>query len=228
MKKETRQCKLIEMLQAHHYLTAHELSDELNVSKRTILRDIQELENKGVRILAHTGKNGGYELQPNNQRIHLDLSEHEAQALYLILKERQSLSALPYQEELKAIQLKLSRQPSSTLKRRLKQQNDYIKIHPNTTPTLPKFFEDIFIYCQERKVMGIDYQLNNGQTTFANIVFIGIICENNHWQAVVFHIGGGFTSYIDIVSIEDISYSFHKSINTTDITLDNFTHYLKK
>lgn len=44
MNKETRQNKLIALIQQQQHMTAQELAQALNVSKRTILRDMHELE----------------------------------------------------------------------------------------------------------------------------------------------------------------------------------------
>ncbi|MBI5975830.1 helix-turn-helix transcriptional regulator [Staphylococcus canis] len=226
MRKETRQYKLIELLQDQQYMTAHALAQALNVSKRTILRDIQELEQQGVKILAHTGTHGGYELQDDHSQVQLNLTEQEAQVLSLILKEHQMYSSLPFQKETQSIVDQLLRQPSSTLKRRLKQQQELIRFETHHVKQLPDFFEDILIYAKERKVMGVDYRINDQESTFANVIFIGVVCENMEWKAVVFHIADGRTSFMDLLAIEDISYSFHKTIQTNDITLNNYSDYL--
>lgn len=76
--------------------------------------------------------------------------------------------------------------------------------------------------------MGIDYKSDaNGEQRFENVIFIGLIARRDGWQAIVYHIGGDYTQYVDISTIEDISYSFQKSIQTNDITLENYETYLK-
>lgn len=97
MNKETRQKKLLALIQQDKPMTALELAQALNVSKRTILRDMQELEGKGVQIVAHAGMYGGYQLQANQHYYQLNLTQTELQALYLILKESQAQSTLPYE-----------------------------------------------------------------------------------------------------------------------------------
>ena len=47
-------------------MTALELAKYCNVSKRTILRDIDDLENQGVKIYAHYGK----KWLPNAIKLH--------------------------------------------------------------------------------------------------------------------------------------------------------------
>ena len=54
LKKLDRQNQIISLIQQGH--TINELAQHLNVSVRTISRDIVDLENQGVQIYAHKGK----------------------------------------------------------------------------------------------------------------------------------------------------------------------------
>ena len=57
LKKLDRQNQIISLIQQGHTINASELAQHLNVSVRTISRDIVDLENQGVQIYAHKGKN---------------------------------------------------------------------------------------------------------------------------------------------------------------------------
>ncbi|SUK08293.1 DeoR family transcriptional regulator [Staphylococcus agnetis] len=228
MNKETRQSKIIQLIQKQNQISAVELARKLQVSKRTILRDIQELEAKGVQILAHAGKNGGYKIQSRPQNIKLDLTDDEVMALYLILNERIHQTSLPFKNEIHQLIQKLKRQPNTALRRQLKELDQYIIFEDDTHTTLPPLFKNILIYCHERKVMGLYFHPSVQQRQqFANVVFIGLLCKNAEWKAVIYHIGGDYTEIIDISSIDDIDYSFHKSIQTNDITIANYRDYLQ-
>ena len=50
------------LLQRRGRVTARELAEELEVSERTVLRDLDSLSGAGVPVLAHRGRNGGFEL----------------------------------------------------------------------------------------------------------------------------------------------------------------------
>lgn len=56
MNKAERQNLIITAIQQNKKMTALELAKYCNVSKRTILRDIDDLENQGVKIYAHYGE----------------------------------------------------------------------------------------------------------------------------------------------------------------------------
>lgn len=57
-----RLVSLLLMLERRGRMTATQLSQELEVSVRTVLRDIEELSGAGVPIYATRGSRGGYEL----------------------------------------------------------------------------------------------------------------------------------------------------------------------
>lgn len=46
------------------------------------------------------------------------------------------------------------------------------------------------------------------------------------WHAVVFEIGRGYTRELSIMDIQDISYSFEKTIQTQDISIENYRQFL--
>lgn len=58
------------------------------------------------------------------------------------------------------------------------------------------------------------------------VIFIGLICKNAVWHAVVFEIGRGYTRELSILDIQDISYSFEKTIQTQDISIENYRQFL--
>jgi len=73
--------------------------------------------------------------------------------------------------------------------------------------------------------MAMEYD-NHSRVITENVIFIGLLCEGGLWKAVVFEIGLGKTNEIPIVDIQDISYSFEKTIKTQDITINNYQQFL--
>ncbi|MEN2451263.1 HTH domain-containing protein, partial [Bacillus sp. JR_15] len=102
MNKLERQNRLIQEIQQSNKITASELAKRFKVSKRTILRDIDDLENQGVHIHASHGSQGGYKIQESQSKIALTLTDAQLSALFLTLNESQSYSTLPYAKEIQA------------------------------------------------------------------------------------------------------------------------------
>ena len=70
MNKGERQNLIITAIQQNKKMTALELAKYCNVSKRTILRDIDDLENQGVKIYAHYGKMVVTKYNKHNLKLH--------------------------------------------------------------------------------------------------------------------------------------------------------------
>jgi len=78
-----RLISILLLLQANRRLTAGELARRLEVSERTILRDMDALSGSGVPVVAERGAGGGWRLLGDYQTRLTGLSKAEIQALFL-------------------------------------------------------------------------------------------------------------------------------------------------
>ena len=102
-----RLLSLLMLLQTRGKLSARALAQELEVSERTIYRDIEALERAGVPLYSEQGRDGGYGLVDRYRTSLTGLSEGEVRALFM-LSIPAPLAELGVTRELRGALLKLA------------------------------------------------------------------------------------------------------------------------
>src|SRR5919199_2231532 len=82
----SRMLRLLSLLQTHRYWAGAELADRLEVSVRTLRRDVDRLRELGYPVEAQRGVDGGYQLAAGAALPPLVLDDDEAVALALGLQ----------------------------------------------------------------------------------------------------------------------------------------------
>jgi predicted DNA-binding transcriptional regulator YafY len=83
-----RLLSILLVLQGRQRVTARELAKRLEVSERTILRDMEALSGSGVPVVAERGNGGGWSLLEGYQTKLTGLNDAEIQSLFLARPER--------------------------------------------------------------------------------------------------------------------------------------------
>ena len=86
MNTSARMLRLLSLLQTHRYWPGEELCDRLEVSPRTLRRDIDRLRELGYAVDAVRGIAGGYQLRAGGSLPPLLLEDEEAVAIAVGLR----------------------------------------------------------------------------------------------------------------------------------------------
>jgi predicted DNA-binding transcriptional regulator YafY len=96
MTRADRLMDLTDLLRGRDTTTVDELAHELGVSRRTLLRDLAALRNRGVPITGEAGPGGGVRLEHNRGVVAVHLSVSEVVAMWLAARLAQEASDLPW------------------------------------------------------------------------------------------------------------------------------------
>src|ERR1041384_3470419 len=78
-----RLLSIVLLLQAHRHLTSRDLAARLEVSERTIHRDMEALSGAGIPIVAARGSGGGWSLLGEYRTTLTGLTEPQIQSLFV-------------------------------------------------------------------------------------------------------------------------------------------------
>jgi len=96
MHKSQRLIRLIMIVNAKKSFTLSELANDLNVSPRTIFRDLIDLSELGVPLYSIQGRGGGYKLLNESVLPPISFTEGEAIAIYFAAQSLKYFGSLPF------------------------------------------------------------------------------------------------------------------------------------
>ena len=196
-----RLLSIIMLLQAHEKMTADELSRELEVSTRTIYRDILALNIAGIPIYTDRGPGGGIALVESYRTTLTGMSEDETKALFM-LSIPQALEELGVGKTLRSALLKLSaalpvQQHESQIHT---QQRIYLDSTSWDEPAKPSAHLGIIHQAvwQDNQLRLIYHGSFDARLEFA-IEPLGLVAKMNDW-----HLVGKYKGYIRVFKVADI------------------------
>lgn len=181
-----RLLSIVLLLQVHRRLTARDLAERLEVSERTIYRDIDALSTAGVPVYTERGPHGGVCL-PEEYRARLPgLSEVEIQSLF-VGAPAQLMADLGLAQASERALLKLLAALPPVARRCAEDARQRIHVDPvgwlrsaDSVPYLSVLQDGVW---QERKVR-MTYRRSDGSTSERLVDPLGLVAKGSVWYLV--------------------------------------------
>ena len=153
-----RLLKLLSLLQTRRDWPGAELAGRLEVSPRTIRRDIERLRDLGYPVEASTGPFGGYRLHAGTAMPPLLLDDDEAVAIAVGLRTAAGASVTGIEETAIRALVKLEQVLPAHLRRRVNALQSVTSTLPATGPRVdPEALTAIASACRDRERLRFDY-----------------------------------------------------------------------
>jgi predicted DNA-binding transcriptional regulator YafY len=180
-----RLVSILMLLQSRGQITAQELAEALEVSVRTIYRDMEALSTAGIPVYTERGPSGGCRLVENYRTELTGLTQEEASAL-LVLMAPGPLDGLPVGQKLKSTLRKLyAALPSYPNNQGQSSARIYLDWTwwgqpQNQSPKVEDLYQAVI---QNRRVK-IAYYLWNGLHIEQSVEPLGLVTRGGMWHLV--------------------------------------------
>jgi len=192
MARADRLMDLADLLRGRETTTIDALADELGVHRRTVLRDLATLRERGMPISGDAGPGGGVRLDGDRGLAAVHLSLSEIVAMWLAARLSRGASALPWGEAATSGMAKLltslptekARALRSLCRRVIVGQPAGAAIRAGagtTAPELLALFEDAF---SNGLGLGFHYTDREGHTSSRRVEPHGLLVETPVWYVV--------------------------------------------
>ncbi len=218
-----RLLSMLILMQTRGRMTARALADELEVSERTVYRDVEALSQAGVPVYTERGPGGGCALLESYRTNLTGLNASEAQAFFM-LNVPGPLSQLGVGQDLKAALLKLSAALPAAHRQEEKRSRQRIHLDSagwfqpeEALPCLPTIQRALW----RDQLMRIIYWMEFGARLEEEIAPYGLVAKTNVWYLVAAARQGDMRVY-RVAAIEEAEPLGKSFTRTADFELADF------
>lgn len=185
MSTSSRMLRLLSLLQTHRFWPGEELADRLEVSGRTLRRDIDRLRELGYDVDANRGTAGGYQLRAGGALPPLLLEDEEAVAIAIGLRTSATgaldgLGDVSVQALAKVIQLMPPR-----LRRRMDAVSSQTVPAPRYGPTVDADVLTVLAQgCRDDEALRFGYTARDGAVTSRHVEPANLVSLGQRWYLV--------------------------------------------
>ena len=185
--KEHRLAEIVRMLRGNAQVTASILADRLQVSRRTILRDLQELQRRGVPIRTECGANGGVSILPGWLPPMEQLTDSELLA-FMIPGGEYVAQELGLAQHFRRAQHKIDARLNPTQSRKVGLLQDRLLIVPTgwrEPLDTPPVLRELLLAIAADYIVDVDYSPGKGRAAVRRCEPLGLIFAGTHWYVLV-------------------------------------------
>ncbi len=206
-----RLISILLLLQNHGKMTTKALASELEVTERTIHRDMEALSVAGIPVLAERGKHGGWRLVDQYRTKLTGLKDSELKTLFLS-PSYQLLSDLGFSKDWKEARQKLLAALPNSLQSQA--NNLWNRIHIDIDPWKHSQHETIALNLLQQALwedqkIRISYEKANKESSERIVEPLGLVAKGRTW-------------YLVAVSDKDIKNFRVSRIKSVELTYESF------
>jgi len=178
----SRLLELLSLLQARRDWRGDELADRLDVSRRTIRRDIDRLRQLGYPVESLTGPAGGYRLRAGTAMPPLLLDDEEAIAIAVGLGTAARASVTGIEETAVRALVKLEQVLPAHLRRRVSALSSATITPPVAGPTVdPEHLTVIAAACRDSECLRFAYRSRDGSESRREVEPHSVVNHGRRW-----------------------------------------------
>jgi predicted DNA-binding transcriptional regulator YafY len=181
----SRLLELLSLLQGRRDWPGTELADRLEVSNRTIRRDIERLRQLGYPVESLTGPGGGYRLRSGSAMPPLLLDDDESIAIAVGLRTAAGGSVAGIEETAVRALVKLEQVLPAHLRRRVGALGSATFTLPVGGPTVdPQYLTVIAAACRDSECLRFGYRSRDGADSRREVEPHSVVNHGRRWYLV--------------------------------------------
>jgi len=188
LQSSARLLRLLSLLQARRYWTGPELAERLEVTERTVRRDVDRLRQLGYPVEASSGVAGGYQLGAGANIPPLLLEDEEALAVAIGLRTAAGGSVAGIGEAAVRALAKLEQVLPVRLRRRVRALHSHIvPLHWASSPVDPDLLARVAAACRDHEELEFSYAGKRGPSA-RRVEPYGLVHTGYRWYLVAWDV----------------------------------------
>jgi predicted DNA-binding transcriptional regulator YafY len=182
-----RALQLLSLLQTHRLWSGAELAERLEVTKRTVRRDVDRLRELGYPVDATSGTEGGYRLAMGTHMPPLVLDDGEAVAVAVGLRHAAGAAIDGMEESSLRALSKIEQLLPDRLRRRVSALHSSVASMPSATAedlVDPDALSVLAVACRDREEVRFDYQRRDGKDSRRLVEPHELVTAGRRWYLV--------------------------------------------